>query len=180
MLRSTVGSSRSKTCSQSKLPSSGPPSPAPRLRLFGVRRFAPSGGVEAMLCGSNASEFVAINASDESDARFRERSKFSTVLCARSINPFEGGRWRLRRMRASGCTDLTAMGIESFFVCSLLILLGLVVLPREILLSGVFLVLTSLSPEEYGADWCSFLLSPVRIGSPSILKASREVAHPAQ
>jgi hypothetical protein len=37
----------------------------------------------------------------------------------------EGGRWRLRRMRASGCTDLTAMGIESFFVCSLLILLGL-------------------------------------------------------
>jgi hypothetical protein len=28
-------------------------------------------------------------------------------------------------MRASGCTDLTAMGIESFFVCSLLILLGL-------------------------------------------------------
>jgi hypothetical protein len=34
----------------------------------------------------------------------------------------EGGRWRLR---ASGCTDLTAMGIESFVVCSLLILLGL-------------------------------------------------------
>jgi hypothetical protein len=28
-------------------------------------------------------------------------------------------------MRASGYTDLTAMGIESFFVCSLLILLGL-------------------------------------------------------
>jgi hypothetical protein len=47
------------------------------------------------------------------------------VLSARSIEPFEGGRWRLRRMRASGCTDLTAMGIESFFVCSLLILLGL-------------------------------------------------------
>jgi hypothetical protein len=47
------------------------------------------------------------------------------VLGARSIEPFEGERWRLRRMRASGCTDLTAMGIESFFVCSLLILLGL-------------------------------------------------------
>jgi hypothetical protein len=31
----------------------------------------------------------------------------------------------MRRMRASGCTDLTAMGIESFFVCSPLILLGL-------------------------------------------------------
>jgi hypothetical protein len=44
---------------------------------------------------------------------------------ARLINPFEGSRWRLRRMRTSGCTDLTAMGIESFFVCSLLILLGL-------------------------------------------------------
>jgi len=24
------------------------------------------------------------------------------VLCARSIEPFEGGRWRLRRMRDSG------------------------------------------------------------------------------
>ena len=57
--------------------------------------------------------------------RFLERSKFGTVFRARSINPFEGGRWRLRRMRASGYTDLTAMGIESFFVCSLLILLGL-------------------------------------------------------
>jgi hypothetical protein len=41
------------------------------------------------------------------------------------MEPLEGGRWRLRRMRASGCTDLTAMEIESFFVCSLLILLGL-------------------------------------------------------
>ena len=38
---------------------------------------------------------------------------------ARSIEPFEGGRWRLRQMRASGYTDLTAMGIESLFVCSL-------------------------------------------------------------
>ena len=56
---------------------------------------------------------------------FCERSKFGTVLCARSINPFEDGRWRLRRIRASGCTDLTAMGIESFLVCSLLILLDL-------------------------------------------------------
>jgi hypothetical protein len=41
---------------------------------------------------------------------------------ARLINPFEGGRWRLRRMRANGWTGLTAMGIESFFVCNLLIL----------------------------------------------------------
>jgi len=38
------------------------PGPGPSLRLFGIRRFAPSGGVEAMLCGSNASGFVAINA----------------------------------------------------------------------------------------------------------------------
>jgi hypothetical protein len=37
---------------------------------------------------------------------------------ARSIEPFKGGRWRLRRMRASGCTDLTVMGIESFFVAA--------------------------------------------------------------
>jgi hypothetical protein len=59
---STIGSSRSKTCSQSNLSSSGPPSPAPRLRVFGVGRFATSGGVEAMLCGSNASGAVAINA----------------------------------------------------------------------------------------------------------------------
>ena len=60
-----------------------------------------------------------------SEARFHKSVKSGEVLCARSIEPFEGGRWRLRRMRASGCTDLTAMGIESFFVCSLLILLGL-------------------------------------------------------
>jgi hypothetical protein len=46
ILRSTIGSSRSRTCSQSKLSSSGPPNPAPHQRLFGVRRFAPSGGVE--------------------------------------------------------------------------------------------------------------------------------------
>jgi len=60
-----------------------------------------------------------------SEARFHKSVKSGEVFCARSIEPFEGGRWRLRRMRASGCTDLTAMGIESFFVCSLLILLGL-------------------------------------------------------
>ena len=65
------------------------------------------------------------NASALSEARFHESVELGEVLCARSIEPFEGGRWRLRRMRASGCTDLTAMGIESFFVCNLLILLGL-------------------------------------------------------
>jgi hypothetical protein len=65
------------------------------------------------------------NVSALSEALFHKSVKSSEVLCARSIEPFEGGRWRLRRMRASGCTDITAMGIESFFVCSLLILLGL-------------------------------------------------------
>jgi hypothetical protein len=68
---------------------------------------------------------VPINASALSEARFHKSVKLGEVLCAPSIEPFEGGRRRLRRMRASGCTDLTAMGIESFFVCSLLILLGL-------------------------------------------------------
>ena len=65
------------------------------------------------------------NASALSEARFRESVKLGEVLCARSIEPFEGGRWRLRRMRARGCTELTAMGIESFLVRNLLILLGL-------------------------------------------------------
>jgi len=69
---------------------------------------------------------LLINVSTLSEARFHKSVKSGRgALCARSIEPFEGGRWRLRRMRASGCTDLTAMGIESFFVCSLLILLGL-------------------------------------------------------
>src|SRR5260370_27865729 len=38
-----------------------------------------------------------------------------TVLCARSINPFEGGRWRLRRMRASGCTPSNGFWDLIFF-----------------------------------------------------------------
>jgi hypothetical protein len=37
----------------------------------------------------------------------------------------EGGRWWLRWMRLMAGPDLMAMGIESFFVCSLLILQGL-------------------------------------------------------
>jgi hypothetical protein len=43
---------------------------------------------------------------------------------ARSIKPFalEGGRWWLRQTRAYGSPNLTAMGIQSFLVCSLLIL----------------------------------------------------------
>jgi hypothetical protein len=41
---------------------------------------------------------------------FAKSVKSGEVLCARSIEPFEGGRWRLRRMRASGYSDLTAYG----------------------------------------------------------------------
>src|SRR5580700_5037485 len=37
-------------------------------------------------------ELIAINASAESEARFREYVKAGTVLCARSIKPFERGR----------------------------------------------------------------------------------------
>jgi hypothetical protein len=39
---------------------------------------------------------------DLSEARFHESVKLGEVLCARSIEPFEGGRWRLRWMRANG------------------------------------------------------------------------------
>jgi len=35
-----------------------------------------------------------------SEARFQKNVKSDEVLFARSIEPFEGGRWRLRRMRA--------------------------------------------------------------------------------
>jgi hypothetical protein len=58
--------------------------------------------------------------SNLAEARFHR-----TEVRARCSARVEGGRWQLRRMRAGGCTDLTAMGIESFFVYSLLILLGL-------------------------------------------------------
>jgi hypothetical protein len=42
--------------------------------------------------------------------------KSGEALCARSIEPFEGGRWQLRWMRVNGWTGRTAMVIESFFV----------------------------------------------------------------
>ena len=44
------------------------------------------------------------NASALSEARFHESVKLGEVLGARSIEPFEGGRWRLRWMRANGWT----------------------------------------------------------------------------
>jgi hypothetical protein len=60
-----------------------------------------------------------------SEARFHESVKSGEVLCARSIEPL--------KVAAGGCggcglmagPGLTVMGIESFFVCSLLILQGL-------------------------------------------------------
>jgi hypothetical protein len=40
-----------------------------------------------------------VNVSALSEARFRESVKLGEVLFARSIEPFEGGRWRLRWTR---------------------------------------------------------------------------------
>ncbi|HWO32510.1 MAG TPA: hypothetical protein VNO32_27250, partial [Candidatus Acidoferrum sp.] len=37
-----------------------------------------------------------------SEARFQKSVKSGEVLFARSIEPFEGSRWRLRWMRANG------------------------------------------------------------------------------
>jgi hypothetical protein len=45
---------------------------------------------------------VLINVSALSEARFRRSMQSGEVLCARSIEPFEGSRWRLRWMRAKG------------------------------------------------------------------------------
>jgi hypothetical protein len=44
---------------------------------------------------------VLVNVRDVSEARFHESVKLGEVLCARSIEAFEG-RWRLRWMRANG------------------------------------------------------------------------------
>ena len=67
------------------------------------------------------------NASALSEVRLHESVKLGEVLCARSIEPFA------LKVAAGGCggcglmvgPGLTVMGIESFFVCSLLILHGL-------------------------------------------------------
>ena len=45
-----------------------------------------------------------------SEARFRKSVKSGEVLCARSIEPFEGGRWRLRWMRANGWSRSNGYG----------------------------------------------------------------------
>ena len=53
---------------------------------------------------------VLINVSALSEARFRKNVKSGEVLCARSIEPFKGGRWRLRWMRASGWSRSNGYG----------------------------------------------------------------------
>jgi hypothetical protein len=53
---------------------------------------------------------VLINASDLSEARSQEGVKWGEVLRARSIDPFEGGRWRLRQTRANGWTRSNGSG----------------------------------------------------------------------
>jgi len=50
------------------------------------------------------------NVSALSEARNHESVKVGEVLCARSIEPFEGGRWRLRGMRANGWTRSNGYG----------------------------------------------------------------------
>src|SRR5260370_36596243 len=51
-----------------------------------------------------------VDASALSEARFHESVKLRVELCARSIEPFEGGRWRLRGMRANGWTRANGYG----------------------------------------------------------------------
>jgi hypothetical protein len=61
--------------------------------------------------------YFQINVSALSEARFRESVKLGEVLFARSIEPFEGGRWRLRWTRANG------YGNSIFsLICKLLVL----------------------------------------------------------
>ena len=45
-----------------------------------------------------------------SEARNHESLELGEVLCARSIDPFEGGRWRLRWMRANGWSRSNGYG----------------------------------------------------------------------
>jgi hypothetical protein len=52
--------------------------------------------VKRLVDGCPAIRKLARNASALSEARFHESVKLGEVLCARSIEPFEGGRWRLR------------------------------------------------------------------------------------
>jgi len=53
---------------------------------------------------------LPINVSALSEARFHKSVKSGEVLCARSIEPFECGRWRLRWVRANGWTRCNGYG----------------------------------------------------------------------
>jgi hypothetical protein len=63
-----------------------------------------------ILGGWSASRKLSRNASALSEARFRKSVKSGEVLCARRIEPFEGSRWRLRRMRANGWSRSNGYG----------------------------------------------------------------------
>jgi hypothetical protein len=60
--------------------------------------------VDVAICRANLNQrpLAPINVSALSEARFPESVKLGEVLFARSIEPFEGGRWRLRWTRANG------------------------------------------------------------------------------
>ena len=79
-----------------------------------------NGAILAVLAVGRAGGQLLRNASALSEARFYQSVKSGEVLFARSIEPFEGGRWRLRGR------GLKAMGIQSFSGCNLLILLWLI------------------------------------------------------
>jgi hypothetical protein len=62
---------------------------------------AVSVGVGVPTCPLNCG-LLSDDVSALSEARFDRSVTLGEVLCARSIEPFEGGRWRLRWMRANG------------------------------------------------------------------------------
>jgi L-ascorbate metabolism protein UlaG (beta-lactamase superfamily) len=83
ILRSTIGSSRSRTCSRCEISSCGPRNPALRLRLFRVWRFVPSGGVEAM---ATRNEFLAIRRDERASVTESECFRFAFVVPMSSCN----------------------------------------------------------------------------------------------
>jgi|SRR5882762_7727875 len=79
-------------------------------RFVVLDRWRASGGL--FMTGYNTCGWAQrlIDASALSEARFRESVKSGEALGARSIEPFEGGRWRLRWMRADGWTRSNGYG----------------------------------------------------------------------
>ena len=60
--------------------------------------------------GSTGTVDGVTNVSARSEARFRKSVKSGEVLFARSIEPLEGGRWRLRWTRADGWSRSNGYG----------------------------------------------------------------------